>query len=234
MSTSSTGDTDPNGDTLTPLIADQPTHGSADVNADGTVTYTPERGYKGTDSFTYRASDGDLTNNLATVTITMANAAPVAVDDTASTDTNQEVGIGVLANDTDPNPTDTLQIDAFDGTSAHGVVTQRGNLLVYTPASGFKGTDTFTYRATDGDPPAIRRRSPSPCTTKRPQPLTTRRPRPVRPSRCRCSRTTPIPTATCSASPTSMRPRPGRRIARDGDELVYTPAPGFHGADTST
>ena len=144
-------DTDPNGDTLTPVIADQPTHGAAEVNDDGTITYTPADGFKGTDSFTYRASDGDLTSNLATVTITVANAAPVAVDDTASTDTNQEVGIGVLANDTDPNPTDVLEIDSFDGTSAHGTVTQRGNLLVYTPADGFKGTDTFTYRATDGD-----------------------------------------------------------------------------------
>jgi VCBS repeat-containing protein len=46
-----------------------PEHGTLELNADGSLTYTPERDYNGTDSFTYEASDGDLDSEPATVTI---------------------------------------------------------------------------------------------------------------------------------------------------------------------
>jgi hypothetical protein len=40
------------------------------LNADGTVTYTPDANYFGTDSFTYRTSDGQADSaNVATVSI---------------------------------------------------------------------------------------------------------------------------------------------------------------------
>jgi hypothetical protein len=61
-------DTDPDGDPLTVSGVTQPAHGSAAVNGDGTVTYTPEAGYTGDDSFTYTASDGSL-DDTATVTV---------------------------------------------------------------------------------------------------------------------------------------------------------------------
>ncbi|CAL1518480.1 gliding motility-associated C-terminal domain-containing protein [Chitinophaga sp. MM2321] len=53
-------------------ITDQPRHGTIKVNADGTIIYTPDPGYKGTDSFSYRVKDA-LGNwsNVATVTITV-------------------------------------------------------------------------------------------------------------------------------------------------------------------
>ena len=63
------------------------------LNSDGSFTYDPngsfedlDTGETDTDSFTYRASDGDLESNAATVTITIngVNDAPVAVDDTGS------------------------------------------------------------------------------------------------------------------------------------------------------
>ena len=228
-------DTDPNDDTLTPVIADQPTNGAAEVNDDGTITYTPDDGFKGIDSFTYRATDGDLTSNLATVTITVANAAPVAVDDTASTDTNQEVGIGVLANDTDPNPTDVLGIDTFDGASANGTVTQRGNLLFYTPEDGFKGTDTFTYRATDGD--LTSNQATVTVTVHNEAPTA------VDDEATTDGAAVSVPVLENDADPNGDSLRiadfdatsaHGGTITKDGDELVYTPAPGFHGADTST
>ena len=52
----------------------------------GYCTYTPATGYTGNDSFTYRASDGQLTSNLATVSITVTpvNDAPVAGNDSFS------------------------------------------------------------------------------------------------------------------------------------------------------
>ena len=43
------------------------------LNADGTFTYTPATNFNGIDQFTYRASDGKLSSNLATVKITVGN-----------------------------------------------------------------------------------------------------------------------------------------------------------------
>ena len=52
-------DTDPDGDTLTAAVVDSaPSHGTLTLNADGSFTYTPAANFNGTDSFTYRASDG--------------------------------------------------------------------------------------------------------------------------------------------------------------------------------
>lgn len=66
-----TNDRDPNGNPLTAALVTGPTKGTLTFNANGTFTYRPNAGFIGTDSFTYRASDGLLQSNLATVTITV-------------------------------------------------------------------------------------------------------------------------------------------------------------------
>ncbi|MCR9296292.1 MAG: Ig-like domain-containing protein, partial [bacterium] len=63
-------DSDPEGAALTSVSVGQPTSGSVVLNADQTLTYTPNTGFSGTDSFTYQISDGDKTDQ-ATVTITV-------------------------------------------------------------------------------------------------------------------------------------------------------------------
>ncbi|MGH8491341.1 MAG: tandem-95 repeat protein [Gammaproteobacteria bacterium] len=73
-------DTDANGnlDPATVAIASNPTSGTVVNNADGTVTYTPNTGFSGTDSFTYNVKDTqNATSNTATVTVGV-NATPVA------------------------------------------------------------------------------------------------------------------------------------------------------------
>src|SRR5207249_3842859 len=72
-------DTDVDGDPLTAVLATAPTKGTLALNANGSFTYTPNANVNGSDTFTYRASDGTLTSNLATVTmaITPVNDAPV-------------------------------------------------------------------------------------------------------------------------------------------------------------
>lgn len=66
-----TNDHDPEGKPLTAVRVSGPTKGTLTLNANGTFTYRPNAGFIGTDSFTYRASDGLLQSNLATVTITV-------------------------------------------------------------------------------------------------------------------------------------------------------------------
>ena len=57
---------------LTYRLITGPAHGTVVVSADGTFTYTSAQTYNGTDSFTFRANDGLLDSNLATVTIAVA------------------------------------------------------------------------------------------------------------------------------------------------------------------
>ena len=56
-----TGVVDPDGDPLhvEPTAVVAPSHGTVVVNADGSYVYTPQAGYAGTDSFTYRVADSD-------------------------------------------------------------------------------------------------------------------------------------------------------------------------------
>src|SRR5207237_7034740 len=67
-------DADPDGDALSAVLATFPAHGTLTLNADGSFAYTPYEGFVGTDGFTYRASDGLATSNIARVTMTVQYA----------------------------------------------------------------------------------------------------------------------------------------------------------------
>jgi VCBS repeat-containing protein len=73
------GDSDADGDVLAAVLVSGPAHGSLDLAADGSFTYTPDADFFGKDTFTYRASDGTLESEVAEVTIEIAavNDAPV-------------------------------------------------------------------------------------------------------------------------------------------------------------
>ena len=66
-----TNDTDADHDPLTAAVVTGPAHGTVTLNAAGGFTYKPNANYLGTDTFTYRASDGLLISNIATVTLTI-------------------------------------------------------------------------------------------------------------------------------------------------------------------
>ena len=80
------------------------------------------------------------------------NTAPVAVDDSAETLVNTAALINVLFNDSDADG-DALSVVAVS-TPANGTVEIVDNQLLYTPAAGFIGTDTFRYTINDGQSPA--------------------------------------------------------------------------------
>ena len=74
------------------------------LHADGSFDYTPVADFNGSDSFTYRVSDGAADSNTATVTISVSaiGDAPVAHGDSATlTEDSQDFPVDVLANDTD-------------------------------------------------------------------------------------------------------------------------------------
>jgi VCBS repeat-containing protein len=147
-----TNDTDFDGDQLTAALVDAPGHGTVTLNANGSFTYTPDAGFAGSDSFTYRANDGSLDSNLATVTFTVTNTAPVAQDDVYTTHLATPLSVpapGVLANDTDADG-DPVTAELAAGPS-HGTLTLNADgSFSYTSNAGFTGSDSFTYRANDG------------------------------------------------------------------------------------
>jgi VCBS repeat-containing protein len=147
-------DSDPDGNPLNAVPVSGPNRGTLTLNANGSFTYIPATNFNGSDSFTYRASDGTLTSNPATVSIsvTPVNDTPTATDDTysATEDTALTVAApGVLGNDSDPEG-NALSGVLWSGPS-HGTLTLNANgSFTYGPASNFNGTDSFTYRASDG------------------------------------------------------------------------------------
>ncbi len=68
-------DDDPEGDLLNAVLVDDPSTGTLTFSIDGSFTYTPNSGFSGTDAFTYKANDGKLDSNIATVTITVKPSA---------------------------------------------------------------------------------------------------------------------------------------------------------------
>ena len=144
-------DTDPDGDPLSYDGVPTATNGTVTVNPDGTITYTPNPDFNGTDTITYTVKDpsGLTDTGTITVTVTPVNDAPVAVDDADTTDENTAVTIDVLGNDTDVDG-DTLTIQSV-GTPANGTAAIVAGMIVYTPHAGFAGTDTFEYTITDGN-----------------------------------------------------------------------------------
>src|SRR5712691_2093188 len=130
-----------------------PQHGTLTNPTSNSVTYTPNTGFSGTDSFTYKTTDGQaVDSNMATVTITVNaaqnNQPPTA--DSKTIQTNAGTPVGITLTGTDPIPNDVLKFSvvhlAQHGTLSTGTT---ANTVTYSPNTGFSGNDIFTYRATD-------------------------------------------------------------------------------------
>jgi hypothetical protein len=145
--------TDIDGDPLTYSIVGQAANGSVMITnaATGAFTYTPAPNFTGGDSFTFRANDGSLDSNVATVSVAVsaANDAPQASD--ASLATNEDVPLSDMLVATDVDG-DALAYSIV-GQAANGLVTITNaatGAFTYTPNANYGGLDSFTFRANDG------------------------------------------------------------------------------------
>jgi VCBS repeat-containing protein len=146
-------DTDADGDALAfDFLVSGVTNGTLVGDAFGNLTYTPNAGFVGEDTFTYQVADGAGGTDIGTVTITVTNAAPDAGDDIVSTRAGRVLDIAaadLLANDSDADG-DTLAIDLLVDTVDNGLLLITAEGFTYTPNAGFVGQDTFIYRVADG------------------------------------------------------------------------------------
>jgi subtilisin family serine protease len=143
-------DSDADNDALSISSTSSPENGSVVIES-GAITYTPNDNFSGEDSFEYTITDG-IAESTAKVTVTVGenpNVAPEAKDDTVETAYETAVTIDVLANDSDANE-DSLSI-VSTSTPSHGVVSISDGKVIYTPAEGYEGTDSFEYTISDGE-----------------------------------------------------------------------------------
>ncbi len=144
-------------DLTTVALGTPPVFGSTQISAStGVVTYTPNVGFNGADSFTYTVRDNEgATSNSATVTVTVTggNIPPVAVDDNGSTNEGISVPIDVTVNDSDPDGRLVVTSVAIQTSPANGAaaLNQATGVVTYTPNGGFTGSDSFTYTVQDDE-----------------------------------------------------------------------------------
>ncbi len=166
-------DTDLEGDTLS--IDGTPTanNGTVTVNPDGTLEYTPDADFNGTDTITYTITDGNGGTDTAQVTVTVdpVNDGPVANDDAITLSEDEIAGDiegNVLSNDTDPE-NDSLSVGAVEGAAGNvgaAVAGDNGGLITInsdgsygfdangefeTLAVGETATTSVEYTVDDGN-----------------------------------------------------------------------------------
>ena len=147
-------DTDAEGNRLRSTLVTNVSNGTLTLNGDGTFVYTPNPNFFGTDTFTYRANDGALDSNIATVTITVN-----AIDDApvnsvpAAQSTNEDTALVFSAGNS--NLVSISDVDAGAATVQTQLTVTNGTLSLsgvagLTFVGGANGTATMTVQGTIG------------------------------------------------------------------------------------
>ncbi|HKG58779.1 MAG TPA: DNA/RNA non-specific endonuclease, partial [Pyrinomonadaceae bacterium] len=143
--------------TFTYTIVTSPAHGVLSGSGP-TFTYTPAQDFNGSDSFTFRVNDGSHDSNTSTVNITVneVNDAPVAADDSASTNEDSHVDLSAVdlaSNDSTGPANESLQSLTVTSVSStantHGTVSLANGIVTYTPDANFNGAASFEYQVCD-------------------------------------------------------------------------------------
>jgi len=147
-------DNDLDGNPLTAVLVSTTTNGLLNFNSDGSFSYTPNPNFNGTDTFTYLANDGASDGNVAmvTLTVTALNDIPVAFNDDYETNNGSALSVvvpGLLGNDVDPE-SDPLAVILVTEPLFGTLTLNPDGSFEYIPVANFSGTDSFTYKVTDG------------------------------------------------------------------------------------
>lgn len=149
-------DTDPDGPAaLTAQLMTNPSYGTLSFNPNGTFTYVHGGGEESNDSFTYRASDGQVYSEIVTVSISITgqNDPPITIADSYSVDEGDflnQLAPGVLGNDSDPEG-QSLTANPVSGPSHGSFTLFADGSFNYTHDGSETTSDSFVYTASDGD-----------------------------------------------------------------------------------
>ncbi|MCK7592298.1 Ig-like domain-containing protein [Pseudomarimonas salicorniae] len=222
---------DPEGDALVFHVGTSPEHGTL-TGQPPNLVYTPAADFSGDDRFTFRVNDGQADSDPATVSIVVrpVNDPPLAIAQTVETAEEQPVSITLGGSDPDG---DAISF-ALVTQPTHGVLSGAGPDLTYTPAPDFHGADSFTFVTRDGElesTPATVSITVTPLND----------PPSANDQTLQTQEDTPLTIVLTGADPDgdvlafTVRAAP-EHGALNGvpPNLVYTPAPDFHGEDRFT
>ncbi len=109
------------------------------------LTYVNDGSSATNDSFAFQISDGSATaSGLVTVTI-LTNVVPFALSQAVETYSNTPVALTLYGSDEFQEPVNYT----VDSAPQHGALSGAAPNLVYTPAAGFTGTDSFTFKVSN-------------------------------------------------------------------------------------
>lgn len=129
-------------------------NGTAVINADGNIEFTPDVEFSGIASFDYTVFDG-FESDMASIEIAVnsVNDAPTAGNDIIATSIDEDTSITVLASELLANDTDIegdsfsiIDVDSNDGTAR----LNEFGIIEFTPNSNFNGLASFNYTVSDG------------------------------------------------------------------------------------
>ncbi len=146
-------DVDVDGDDLQIIVVDAPMYGVLTVNTDQSISYVHDGSETASDMFTYVASDGELSSDIAEVqiSITAVNDAPVIIY-AASFETFEEVPFDILLTDfivEDPDSElGSLTLEISDGDNYTSLAITDGYTV--TPADNFSGQLSIAASISDG------------------------------------------------------------------------------------
>ncbi len=139
--------TDMENNPLTYSLVDKPSHGNVSISG-AFARYTPVSNYNGPDSFTYKANDGTLDSDNATVSVTVNPVSDAPVADNVNITTNEDTPANITLNVTDIE-NDPLNYSIIIP-ATHGNLSGIAPNLIYAPSANYSGPDSFTYKANDG------------------------------------------------------------------------------------
>ena len=147
-------DVDDDGQPLSALLETDSSYGSLELLGDGSFLYIPEPDFSGEDQFTYRASDGESSSEVAKAIITVVptNSPPIALDDLYEVEEDEILNVsapGIIENDLDPDG-QPLQVLLVEEPLFGRLNLQEDGSFIYSPPADFNRTDKFSYRLSDG------------------------------------------------------------------------------------
>ncbi len=147
-------DSDIDGDTLIISEVSQPAHGTATIDQNTQIIFTPAENWSGNDSFTYTISDGNGGTAQASVQVSVnaVNDAPVVSDIPDQTIDEGQTFISVNLNNyvSDVDNTSNEMTWSYSGNKELQVTIDASNIATVTiPDSNWFGSETITFTATD-------------------------------------------------------------------------------------
>ena len=145
-------DVDPEGKQLRAEQVTDASHGGVTVKPNGKLIYVPDLNFSGTDTFTYRASDGEMDSDPKTVTITVAAVNDAPFDITLSdNDIDENAGVNatvgtLTTDDPDSSDTHTYSLVSGAGDGDNSAFTIDGSALEASASFNFEADDEYSVR----------------------------------------------------------------------------------------